>query len=615
MEYQPTDLEQKVISIIQQEKTAWEWGDVWVTDKTHYRMREIIQKARKNYLGIFTHPQDEVTGRDKYFVPLTEDMTETIVKNIDLDSVDINIRSTNPEGYGAANILRYLVGYFMRRNYFGEVLNEMLRLFTIDGTVILKNIKNYDKKLQKQVVKSFIVDRTNFYIDPSAKNIQEAGAVIERNILLKSEIRNYPWKNKEYITETPMPSRLNNLIGAQQKTPVPYVEVYERWGELPIGKNGEWIPAVAIVSNIDTNPVVHVMKPTDGVKPYEECRFRRIFGRWDGRGIGEMLIPLQRYINETVNLRINAARIAQLGLFKIRKGSGITRQLLKSLISGGAIPVSRMEDIQELRTPEIKASSYEDEQKTYTWAQRVTGAWDVATGTNLPASKAATAAIIQEKAAKSGFKLLQQNFGMFLSRVFERHIIPLLIDNLKLSDVISIVGSPKEIKELDDNYINYGVKQFYVNYVAKNHSIPTAEMVDNYRQLQQQILDKMGKTRYLSNLKEVLRGWKYEVEVFVTGESFNKAVVVRQLNDLLLNYSKLPGTNIDIDAVFKEILDLMGIGGERFLNKNTSQVPALFSAQQSAQNAQPAQKLPKPMGETRQASLANTLENGGGVKV
>jgi hypothetical protein len=302
-----------------------------------------------------------------------------------------------------------------------------------------------------------------------------------------------------------------------------------------------------------------------------------------------MLIPLQRYLNETVNLRINAARIAQLGLFKVRKGSGITRQLLKSLISGGAIPVTRMEDIAELRTPDIKESSYRDEETTYNWAQKVTGAFDVSRGEGLPASQPATTAMLQEKGSKSGFNLIQENLGMFLSRVFERHIIPLLIENLKMDDVISIVGSPKELKELDNNYINKKTRDYYVDSMKKG-KLPSGEDVAMFKDLQQQKLNKFGKNRYLSDLKKVLSGWEYEVQIFVTKESFNKAVIVQQLNELLINYSQVPGTNLDTDAIFKEILDLMGIGGARFLeSKKEGAIPNI---QQGGQGGQPRKTQP-----------------------
>ena len=199
--------------------------------------------------------------------------------------------------------------------------------------------------------------------------------------------------------------------------------------------------------------------------------------------------------------------------------------------------------------------------------------------------------MLQEKGSQSGFNLIQQSLGTFLSRVFERHIIPLLIENLKIDDVISIVGSPKELKELDNNYINKKTKDYYINSMKKG-KLPSGEDVAMFKDLQQQMLSKFGKNRYLSDLKKVLSGWEYEVQIFVTKESFNKAVIVEQLNSLLLNYSQVPGISLDQDAIIKEILDLMGIGGARFLeSKQEGAVPNIQGGQ-GGQGGQPRKAQP-----------------------
>jgi len=611
--YYPTEKEKEIISIMRSEKSEWETGQVWVSDRVKYQMlgRDgIIQKARKNYLGKFDVEFDEVTGKKKYFPPLTEDMVETIVKNIDLDSVDIQIRATNPNGFSSALILRYLIGYFMRKNYFGEVLNELLRQFCIDGTIVLKTIKNYDSFLKKQVIKTPIPDITNFLIDPSENNIQEAGAVIERNVLKLSEAKKYPWDNLEYLTGS---TSIERLYGLQRvtSTEVPYIEIFERHGDLPIGKNGEWIPAIAIVSNLDTNPVPHKITPnSSGIKPYEECRFRKIFGRWHGRGVGEVLLSTQSYLAETVNLRMNQARIAQLGLWKVRKGSGISQQLLSSLVSGGAIPVTRMDDINELRTSDIKPSSYKDAQDAYTWAQRTTGAWEVSRGEMLPASLPATTAVLQERATRSGYNLLQENLGIFLSKVFERHIIPLILETIKDKEVISIIGSPEELKEIDENFINQEMNRHILNSMTKTDEkgnfigeIPKPAFIEHLRGMYRDNLKQFQKTRYFSINKRMLTNWQYEVEVFVTGEAFNKAVMVKQLTDLVMVYSRIPGINIDTTAVIKEIFDLMGLGGSRFLRskeEETMRPPRLEV---------PRPAMPRP--ETEMVGEAATLERMG----
>lgn len=497
MDYVATEPEKKVIQIMQAEASEWEAGKVWVTDKVSYQMLGsdgIVQKARKNYLGKFDNEYDEVTKKKKIFWPVTEDMTEVVVQNIDLDSADINLRATNPNGFSSALVLRYLLNYFMRRNYFGEILNELLRLFCIDGTIVLKTLKNYDTKLDSQSIKSRIVDRTNFLIDPRADNVQDE-AVIERNVLKLSDCKKYDWANTGYLKGSDFVDRLgvwgSGARFGSVKTQVPYVEIYERWGDLPkyclTNKEEDkdnWVPTVSIISNLFNNPIVHRIAINKvKVKPYEECRFRKMFGRWDGRGIGEIAMPLQSYINEVINLRLNQSRIAQMGLFKIRKGSGVTQQLLASLVSGGAIPVTRMDDIQELRTSDIKPSSYKDQEDAYTQLQRVTGGWQVGKGEALPASLPATTAVLQERGMRTGYNLLQENLGMFLSKVFERHIIPLLLKTIKEEEIVSIIGSPKELKEIDESYINYQLNRVTVNSLAGGKGFPPADYIEHLRKI------------------------------------------------------------------------------------------------------------------------------------
>jgi hypothetical protein len=592
MNYKPTPEAAEVIRIITDEKTSFEDSTVWATDKASYKMKDVIQAARKNYLGKYDQENDPNTDKKKIFVPFTEDMVETIVKNIDLDSVDINIRATNSNGRKSAAILEYLVSFFMRKNYFGEILNEMLRIFCIDGTVISKVMKNYDKKINRQAVKTKIVDATNFFIDPTENDIQSAGAVIERNVLRLSEINDYPWENKEYVKGFTDIAKLSHLsLNAGTTGEVPMVEVYERWGDLPLfcftGKEKDkntWVPAMAIVSNIGTSPVVHKIERNEkGIKPYEECRYKKIFGRWHGRGIGEMLKDLQSYINETVNLRLNKARISQIGLFKYRKGSGITQQMLQSLISGGSIPVTRMDDIQELAVSDVKASSYQDEQQTYMWGQRQIGAFEVGRGEALPSSMPATTAVIQERGMKSGTILLQENLGMFLSRMFERHIIPLIIETMPVEEVVSIVGSPKDLKELDEGYINSQVKDVIISSLAKGKGIPPADFLRHFGDITKETITEFEDVRYVNIKRDLLKKWQYEVTVEVTGESFNKAVMAQQLNEVLMNYSQIPGVNIDVDEVFKEVLNLMGLNGSRFIK-----------ASEEAQSIAPVQEASRP---------------------
>ena len=130
------DLEQEAVGLVSQEKNNWETGTVFVTDKVTFRMRDLIREARKNYWGVFNKPTDPTTGRKKTFVPLTESIVESSVKNIDLDTKDITLRAKPGGSVGLTDLARNFVKNKLDEIYFGEILDEMERTLAIDGTAV-----------------------------------------------------------------------------------------------------------------------------------------------------------------------------------------------------------------------------------------------------------------------------------------------------------------------------------------------------------------------------------------------------------------------------------------------------------------------------------------------
>jgi len=110
---------------------------------------------------------------------------------------------------------------------------------------------------------------------------------------------------------------------------MPMVEIWEAWGKFPLSimtgndeDDTKYIDAHVVVSNLSNSPKVHLIEKMKSVKkPYEEAWYKRVNGRWYGRGAAEMCLMLQTWMNAIVNIRINRSYVAQLGLFKIRRGS------------------------------------------------------------------------------------------------------------------------------------------------------------------------------------------------------------------------------------------------------------------------------------------------------
>jgi hypothetical protein len=587
-----------VLRVMRDEIVSVDDATVFITEKIGWFIKNIVKRCRKNYYGVFDRPVDPVTGDEKYWVPLTESSVSNFVRAMDFDQKDIYVRPRKDDAVGAARVLRMVVDFWLNQIKFGELLDQIELIFSRDGTCIVKSWLSYHPKFDRRVLRSEIVDRLNFYIDPTAKSIQEAGWVTERSVMTIDEFKRHKeWDNVDKVEgdaniNSPM-RRLNNRGGGY----VPYVEVYERWGKIMksmITKRKEdenvWIDGVVIASNIFTKPLVHKVMENpfkDKRKPYEEARFEVVDGRWDGRGLAEKLFGPQTYLNTIINIRKNNSLILQNGLFEIRKGSGITNEMIGRLYAGGAVLVGRLgEDIKQIPIQDYRQSSYSDEERIIDWSQRIIGS-QVQPSAAVTASTPATTALIKQQASNDVFGFAQEQLGHFIKRLFERHYIPLIVESLKENEVLRITGSMDQIAEMDRAYVDMLAEQQVLDYISRTGYVPSSDEVAIAKE---QAVNRIGKTlkdvRFVKTKKEIF-DTDFDIAVDIDAQEYDKTVVVQQLRELLLTVSRaLPETNLDVNAILKEILDIMGLKGNRFFNERPTQL---------AQGAQLAQGGPSAL--------------------
>ncbi len=301
--YTPTEQESAAISIIKSEFDAWKTGEIQVTDKVSFSMRERIKQTRKNYWGVFDVQKDPADNEKKW-THLTFQFTEMFVKNIDIDTKDINTKARKPEDYGMAAVARFVVRYFLDKLGWGEILNDLLRRVVIDGTVVHKILEGTGD----EIIQSDNVDLLNFFIDPHAKSIRKTNAVIERHIMDIDDFKTMKWDNKDCVMGREDIKTYFDLDKKVKGGKVPQVDIYERWGKIPkyllTGKEedkNKWIQGIIICSGMDNNNIVihKLMKnpKKDQTKPYEEGWFIRVPGRWYGVGIPELLFETQEQLN------------------------------------------------------------------------------------------------------------------------------------------------------------------------------------------------------------------------------------------------------------------------------------------------------------------------------
>lgn len=586
--YYTDNFELQALATIHSEKVQWDDMAVNVTRKAQYLMRNVVDQARRYNAGIFESPYDEVTGDKKTWVPLTKTAVGSVKKSIDLDTKDVLITAGRPSAVSIIPAIRAAIFNLFKKIGLGQLLNDFTDVVATDGTVIVKNFIDINPNTKKKEIKSVIVDFMNFWTDPSVNSIQES-PTIERSILTKLQIQAYKdiWRNTDKVQYTDQPNRLTDILNISSSS-VPCAEIWERWGPMPkswVTKNEKdndtLIEGHIIASGVGSPKVIHLIRKNprkDGRKPYEECWYRRVNGRWPGEGIPEMLFGLQEYTNEVINTRRANNKVLQNGIFLIRKGSGITPDMLNAITAGGGLPVTNINnDIKQLQVQDFRQSSYTDEDRIQLMADRVTGAFDITRGEVGKASASATATLTRDRNIRDTFVLVQENMGFFIERLIRHHYIPLLQEIMTEEDFITITGDADYIAFIDEQIINTRKDKFIADYIERTSFYPEQIDVDNFIESQHKYLKSMGKQRFLKYFRNIFNE-EVDVEVHITDEKFNRVVAVQQLRDTLIAFSRLPvASKLDTDAILREMFNIMGIKGEFFMEKPQLPISALNS--------------------------------------
>lgn len=577
--YEPTEAEKEMLRIMLSEKSAWEDGEVFAIEKLSFIMRNIVKKARKNFYGVFDEEIDPVTQRKKIWVPLTEWVVENVIKNIDIDTKDIHVEPMKSESSVAAEFFNFILRNRLEKAQFGKTLNANNQNIVVDGTGFLKAWKeDGDLKITYQ-------DRLHIIIDPAVSCADESPSIIEENVLSLPEFQQYTdWKNIDAVKGSKNVDRSGiaerGVGSTSRESEVPYVRVYERYGYAPkfvLTGNEEdmdkYVYVLAVASELDSNPVIHKIKEVKK-HPYQDFKFKEVLNRFDGRGIPEKLLSIQEYVNETVNTRLNTARIVQLGLWRV--GAGVTTKQLKELFSGSAIRANQG-DVERLNTGTVDASSYKDEEVAYEWAKRVT---QTTNEDEVAASKPATNALIEERGANKGYDLIVENIYLNLAKFLKEKVVPIIIETLKDGEIEKITGDPQAIAKLEEPFVRNLVrsKNSQAFMETGQYLYQSAEQEQQaIVQLMQEMNKQYGNKRFIPILKQAF-DTDYEIRIDPAGDVINKGVLAKQLTDVMNMLSGAGVPITELKDVAQELFDTMGLPGEKLVEKIGTTQPMMSTA-------------------------------------
>jgi len=602
-------IEQEALNIIKSERDKWEDAETQVTERVRFRIRDLIRTCRKNYYGIFDSPTDPITGRKRIFYPLTEELCDSIAPKVGIQTKNVDFTATNEDGYITAEILRLSVRKFLRDNYVGEMQDEDSANLVIDGTVVRKTWTKKGKICTRNV------DLLNVYIDPTAKSIQEAYRFTERGVMFADELKKTGWRNVSEVKASEQVPRIDSQYKNSAATGSPQVDIWELYGKIPEylitgdTRDTNDIDGHIIASGLEAGtPLVHILEKNTNkdkmgnvVKPYEEGWYIRVPGRWYGKGVAEKLLALQVWMNLIVNIRITRATLSQLGIFKIRRGSNITSSQISKLGVNGAVSVNSMDDIEQLIVQEASQASYQDEDNIRNIAQRLTSAFEVVTGENLPASTPATNAVLASKSAMGTFTNITNRNAMYVQRWVDRQVIPRLAKHWDTTELINLLGSDDKFEALIERVAVSEVREA----MYASNKIPTEEALMEAVESLKDSYRKNGNL-FITELKDLAIS-AVDTRVQVSNEDLDNAVISDKLISVLQLAPEYKG------HLIKQLFNVLGLAIPSELYKdladpgmNKTLVEQGQAQQELAQGQMEQQGLPPVQGEVQQTTDALT---------
>jgi len=481
---------QTIHSLIRKEMNDFIYNQIEVVPGCLFNQYDTIKK-----IHLYTNKKFQDTrqyqGRDKLFFDVATYRRDTISKSIDIDTKDIKLIADNPESDIQTFIAEKEFKYWLKDNEFGEVLNELSDDLATYGSVVLKCIAS---KVEN-------VDLRRLFLDPTVKNIRDSRFITQEIFMTQTELEamSGKWENIDEVIERfgsyYAPTSYENdgqqnVIGS-----TPYYKIYERYGEVPEymvddkSNSDKLVKAFFVVAEPQA-----VMRMQNGVEmdegvilfkskwnkayPYEDLHYKRIKGRWLAVGAIEDLFQVQERFNEISNQKRVSMEISSLHFFQSQDKKS-PNNLLKYANNADVIQTS---GITPIANEERNLPAFASEEQLYNQlADRLTFAYDASRGEAMPSSTPATNAIIQNNNINSFFSKKRENFGLFITRVMNNHILPQMLRDISNEHILRFIGSPEDMARFDNLVTPYYVTDEVIKRTLKGESIyaPELEKIKN----------------------------------------------------------------------------------------------------------------------------------------
>ena len=546
---------------IQQEISQYLTETVSIGENYQYSQYRLIRRIILFENHIYPSGKWDSQGNYKYWFDIITPRIDAEVKNIDFDTKDVDVTSDRKDDALACLICNLRLKEYMRTTGQAEEINSAIEEGSGWGNVVWKMVKGGYERM----------DLKNFYpVNITAPTLGRTGAN-ERYEMSASELQEKSgvWK---YTDEVIKNCRSNTYKRVADDLPVntttPFYEIYERNGEVCLADlkrvNGEtpkksdenkYVLAkiVAAGKSSMNNVTIDYIMFAEELKelPYQEFHRSRYKGRWFREGLYELLFDVQVRLNQIGNQIAQGLEFASKTLFQ-SEDRLVVQNVLTDLQNGDIIKTKgishvpvRMEGFDQLAN---------EWNRLIQLADSIANSQEVVQGENLPSGTSFRLGNLLNSNANKLFDFIREKLAIPLSEMFERWIIPELVKDLKVKDILRLTGDSEMLARLNQIIVD----NWYIDNLVEigPHTPEIAEA------LKQEKMDELKSRTELMmvGIKKLFKDFYPSASVVITGENSNKPSELQTLATFInLEMDPVRRTGLIEKAMRRQGVDVGGL--------------------------------------------------------
>lgn len=533
---------------IYKEKEKWS-GSVTLKNGIVHNHHEILKRIER-----YSHSQYFERNDDAIFLNICSPRAVHFAKNIDLDTKDLQ-----PYGIGEVNFVKV---WILRMKFYAWLRERKMALKLND---LAEGLADYGSLVWKKVEKDDGVDYeectlSNLYFDPLAKTISDVPVIEVHELSLTDLIdKKDAWDN------------VDEVIKIVKENKEEKVEILERWGKWE--EDGKVTDRHFIVYGQGNDEVI-LLDEEDDAHPYRDFHVHRYMGTWLRVGVYQRLFRHQERMNQLINQNAQATEIASLLL--LRTADGEVRGNVLTQAENGMIINST--DLQQIALQNPGLTNFVREYEMINAeADKLCLTPEVVTGEAMPSGTPFRSLATLSNAAKSAFRIIQQNIGEKIGYLLIDEVFPSVMKEWNKESIFELPADENDVR-MYDKILMDKMENKYIKDSMFAGMMPNQNVINQIPSMVENEVEMVGRRM---SIPKGFFDFKFGIRVNVTGESIDKS----QQNDAMFNALQMASANPGLvnTPLFRQYLENNGIS---YWKLTPDQMETLQPAQMSGQPMQ-----------------------------